>query len=301
MFMKNIKLPLISYCGIEYNHTKWGGHKEKCKICKESHQNLIDEYVKNWNKYCECGCGNYTKPGDTFLFGHQAKLLWNDENKKLLADRWKGENNPTYKIENRKYGDDNPAKRPEIRKKISENNPMKNPDFRKKSNDNWKKSGGYNKWIDFLKSENNPAKNKDSLKKRTKTYSERLANGDYNITNNWKTGYFETKNGAKEWFDSSYEEKRMQYYEDNNIEWTKKHKIVIPYINESGFSTYYVPDFKIEISGKTFIEEIKGWIKNNDKLKAEAGIKYCIENGFGYNFYLGEKLIKQEKLSYNIK
>lgn len=64
---------------------------------------------------CECGCGLEAKPGNRFIFNHHGR-------KKLM-------------------GDNNPAKRPEVRKKISESkigdkNPAKRPDVRKKISDN---------------------------------------------------------------------------------------------------------------------------------------------------------------------
>ena len=64
----------------------------------------------------------------------------------------------------------------------------------------------------------------------------------------------------------------MIEFDDKNISWTKKHKIRIPYINEKGLNSYYVPDFLIIEN----IVETKGYIKENDLLKVSAGIEYLL-------------------------
>ena len=102
-------------------------------------------------------------------------------------------------------------------------------------------------------------------------------------------------NGEKEWYDSSYELKKMKQLDDSGINWTKKHGIRIPYVNKKGIKTYYVPDFLV---GCNSIQEIKGWIKENDEFKANLGIEYCRNRGWSYKFYLGENLEYKKELSY---
>jgi len=76
-------------------------------------------------KLCKCGCGNIVKPGNTYINGHNKSTLgkthkhkgksyeeiYGDEKAKEISE----------KIRKTKIGDKNPAKRPEVRKKISQN------------------------------------------------------------------------------------------------------------------------------------------------------------------------------------
>ena len=283
--MKTIKLPLISYCGINFNHRRWSIHKKSCEICEKEHNKLNEELIALWtDKVCECGCGEKVSLGINFLRGHATRTL---ENRLIKSEFWK-KNNPTLKVENRLYGDKNPSKREDVRKKISDNNPMKNSEHRKKCVEN-RRLAGYEKTILLNKTLWN---DKKLLERRIETYCANLSNGKMILKNNWKTGYYHKKDGTKEWFDSSYEEKRMIYYDQNNIEWTKKHGIKIPYISDKGVNTFYVPDFLITIGGNKIIEEVKGWVKIGDVIKAEIAIEYCKINNLQYRFFLGKNLIK---------
>jgi len=291
--MKNIKLPLVSYCGIDFGHRKWPMHLKNCEKCSEEHKKINANFIESWkDKVCNCGCEKKVSPGEVFLRGHSNRLI---EKRLEKSKRWK-ENNPLFKLENRKYGENNCSKRDDVRKKISDNNPMKNLIHKKKCIEN-RKIAGYEKTIILNKTLWN---DKKLLEKRVKTYCSNLSNGKINLKNNWKTGYYIKKDGTKEWFDSSYEEKRMMFYDENNIEWTKKHGIKIPYINDKGLNTFYIPDFLIKINGNRIIDEVKGWIKNGDIYKAELGIKFAKENNFQYRFFLGENFDKIENLSYEI-
>lgn len=304
-----IKLPLISYCGINFNNIQWHKHLRNCDVCKIEHEKYRNDFITTWNKKCECGCGEITLVGNKRILGHGAigakrskeqllkyKALWTPEKKAIQSLKWK-EDNPLFKIKNRKYGNDNPAKREDVRKKLSENNSMHSIEYRKKAKENRQKVG-YEKTIMLNKL---MGKNKTILEKRVKTYCENLSNGKIKLKNNWKCGEYIQKNGTVEWFDSSFEEIRMKFFDENDIIWTKKHGIKIPYINEKEQNTYYVPDFKIIENNKIIIEEIKGWIKENDKLKAIAGIEYCKKNNYIYRFLLGDKFEYIKELSYNME
>ena len=288
-----MKLPLISYCGIEFNHSKWRDHLKICQICNNTYQELKLEYLNYYkNKVCECGCGSKVNIGHKFIRRHESRTPEFKLKKSLL---WK-ENNPSFNVKNRKYGDDNPSKRIDVRKKISDNNPMKNPDHKKKCLENRQKAG-YEKTILLNKTLWN---DKALLEKRVNTYCTNLSNGKINLKNNWKTGYYTKRDGTQEWFDSSFEEIRMKYYVDNNIEWTKKHGIKIPYVNINGLNTFYVPDFLIKIDNIKIIDEVKGWIKEGDILKAQCCIEFCEKNNYYYRFFLGENFKKINELSYDI-
>ena len=294
--MKKIKLPLISYCGINFGNNRWSGHKERCDVCKKEHEKIKNEAHASWSVFCKCGCGKKTNYGDEYIHGHWLKTSWDEEKKEKQSKKWK-EKNPLFKLKNKKFGNDNPSKRDDVRRKISENNSMKSDVYRKKAHDNWMKTDGIEK-LRYNATHNNPSKNKEILEKRINTYTKNLSEGKYTIKNNWKTGFFYKKDGTKEWFDSSYEEKRMIYYEKQNIIWTKKHGIRIPYINDNGLNTFYVPDFLIIIDNKKIIEEIKGWIKQADIMKSKVAIEYCKKNNIEYKFYLGEQNELKENLSY---
>jgi hypothetical protein len=141
--------------------------------------------------------------------------------------------------------------------------------------------------------EHNPAHNTETLAKRIDTYTKRLANGEYTIKNNWKTGYYKRKNGNKEWYDSSLELRYMQHLDSIGVVWTKKHGIRIPY-KRGELKTFYVPDFLVENE----LHEIKGWLKKDDILKAKIAKKYCQKHNLNYRFILGEHLEENTKLSY---
>lgn len=195
-------------------------------------------------------------------------------------------------------GENNFAKSPEIRKKLSDNNSMKNPLHLEKARINGNTPNLLLKKSKRMKSfwENMNEHEYDIfISKRTNTYTLNLANGKYKIKNNWKTGNFEKSDGTTEWYDSSYELKMMVELESKSICWTKKHGIRIPYTNSNGKKTFYVPDFLI---GKTEICEIKGWLKEDDELKAKIAIDFCKTNGYSYKFLLGEKLEIVKNLSY---
>lgn len=265
-------------------------------------------------RMCKCGCGKNTNPGRHFIVGHSMKgRKLTDEQKihhsnavtkkhrKALSIRAKT-NNPMFKesAKAKFRGDKNPAKRLEVRALISKNNAMNNPAYKLKATINHRRSIKNNPSIRFAYSnwaKQNPDLHKLARERQIETYTQRLSEGKYQIKNNWKTGWFTKSDGTKEWYDSSYEKIRMQYYEDNNIQWTKKHCIRIPYINDDSVSTYYVPDFLIVENGKQIIEEIKGWMKNKDTVKAKIAIDYCKARGWSYRFYLGSTLTLIKELS----
>lgn len=191
-------------------------------------------------------------------------------------------------------GDLNPAKRKSFREWMSKNNPMYKQNVIEKQ-----KIGANNpNKVESARArmkENNPSKNKKFLEKRIDTYTKRLSEGKYTIKNNWKTGYYDKKDGTKEWYDSSYELSKMIEYDARGVQWTKKHKLRIPYVNEAGLKTYYVPDFLV--NGNR-IEEVKGWLSQDAIIKAKLAIQYCKSIGFDYSFFLGKNLENQHHLSY---
>jgi hypothetical protein len=98
-------------------------------------------------------------------------------------------------------------------------------------------------------------------------------------SNNFKRGYYDNKKtNVKEYYHSSFEEKRMNELDldDEVIFWTKKHGHVIKYIEDNKVKRY-LPDFLIiNKDGTKIMEEVKGYIINinNFKLKCEASLLY---------------------------
>lgn len=120
-----------------------------------------------------------------------------------------------------------------------------------------------------------------------------IADGKINPKRNfYKQGWYFTKDGNKEWFGSSYEEKRMKQLDKMKVKWTKNHGIRIPYTDNNGKKRNYVPDFLI--NGK-IIEEVKP--KNlvnskmdNNLLKHQSAIKFCKENGYEFKIITEKEL-----------
>lgn len=318
--MRKIKvsLPTVSFCGINFGNTMWASHLKKCSVCKNSLKDYQElkrkEIIDSWDRKCACGCEEITEYGNNYILGHSLRKCHIDpEWRKRRADFMRSDKNPGLIPENRAKlseaqrgvhrpqtsGDKNPAKRKDVRIKISERNPMNNPEQRSKILEALQ--GYYTESVreersKYLK-KNNPSYDKSTLEKRIKTYSDRLSRGLYQIKNNWITGYYVRKDGTQEWFDSSYERKRMIYYDERGISWTKKHGIKIPYVNSKGMNSFYIPDFKIVENGFTVIEEIKGWLKEADIIKAHAAIKFCKDKMWLYRLYLGSDISLVDTLS----
>ena len=321
--MCKLQLNKISFCGIKFGHTKWHSHMNKCDVCGCGYDEMKLIFKKckdSWVKLCECGCGSKTKVNNNFIIGHSQKgVTQTDEHKenKLNAwlvngnreknsERWK-KNNPSSTEKNRKrLRENNPAKNELVRKKISENNPMKVQKYIDKifkTKEERYGDGNYNNHELFKKTfiekygVDNPSKVTEFLEKRIDTYTKRLSNGDYVLKNNWVCGTYTTKGGVDEWYDSSYELTKMRDYDDKGYDWTKKHGIRVPYIKNNGIKSYYVPDFLITFGDSKVIVEIKGWLKNDDILKAQTCIEWSRLNGYEYYFILGEKMVLNHELS----
>jgi hypothetical protein len=309
-FNNLIPLPTVTFCGNDFGHSHWFRHLGSCPICKEKwpiyFQSKKELLISSWDTVCLCGCGNKTPFGKRFYKNHhvitdsfrekkrqdclQNPLMSNPGAREKISSFWRGR-----KRDNQK-GDRNSARKEEVRLKISQNNPMKNGSFRKKQKEACN-SEKEKKRRSLLLSENNPSKNPIFLEKRIDTYTRNLAEGKYSIKNNWKTGWFTKKDGTKEWFDSSYEERAMTRYEEENVKWTKKHGIRIPYTSSKGVKTYYVPDFLVYRNGIYSLEEVKGWLSLSVKEKAKVAISFCREKGYTYLLLLGPNLLKVDELS----
>ena len=302
-----LSFPTITYCGINYGHSRWNRHLVSCDVCKKQHEKEKIKLAENWSKLCECGCNLITEYDKSFILGHNSagkkRTDLQKENYRNSFTKERREKLSKNAVENNcmhnpdvvnklkttiinKYGVDNISKTEKFKTEMHNNNPMyddivkekhlksvRTDTFREKSKTHWEK--------------NNPSFNKEILERRINTYTKNLSEGKYAIKNNWKTGYFIKTNGDKEWYDSSLELAKMEYYENNKMNWTKKHGIRIEYINENGLKTYYVPDFLIIENDKKILEETKGWIQKSVLKKVEVAKDFCRKNNFAYNFYLG--------------
>jgi hypothetical protein len=231
-------------------------------------------------KLCACGCGQAVKnESNMFIHHHNTRIpevrakvstsikrLWSNSNYKQKVcfsqqSRW--DNMPV-------------SQRKKIGKKISisknkENNKIKTSEQMKVD---WKNNRSMRLAATF-KGNSQERRNKISV-----TMANKIAQGEIDITRkHYKTGYY---NGQH--YDSSLELSRMMFYDDHAIPWTKKHGIVIAYIDATGKTRRYIPDFKTEQGTVTVLEETKGLITDLDVHKAVAAIAYCKQRNWKYRF-----------------
>jgi len=126
--------------------------------------------------------------------------------------------------------------------------------------------------------------------KISKIVSDGISNGKYNSRFHYsKQGWYITKNGNNEYYDSSYELKRMKQLDNMNVTWTKKHGIRIPYIVDGKLKNY-IPDFLVE---NRILEEVKPKsLLNNriNKIKFKFAIQFAKDNGYEYKIITEEHL-----------
>lgn len=273
--------------------------EKKCECCEK----VFETYSKK-QKNCSRSCGQCNKrqtkikvecefTGCTEMF----EKLPNGEKRFCSRDcqvQWQkysqlGENNGNFGRKN-KWGSHSPEMRKLISEKITES--WKKEDRVTKHNDARER---YKDKYGYL-----PTNSPSARQKRSDLNVKRYLENDHLTTyNTAKKGYFfNKKNNINEYYHSSWEEKLMIEMDNNDeiVNWTKKHGIVIKYYHD-GITKSYLPDFFIEYSdGRKVIEEVKGYVSDVEvfKLKNEAAKKYCLENGFTYkvNFMSNENKYK---------
>lgn len=108
--------------------------------------------------------------------------------------------------------------------------------------------------------------------KISQTVSHGIATGKYDLpVSGHQHGWFLRKNSQKEFYQSSWELQFMQYLDNLDIDWTKRHNIVIQYRDEHGSIRRYIPDFLITCKNKSLLLELKGYV--GSKLEVEAKSK----------------------------
>lgn len=200
-----------------------------------------------------------------------------EERKKILSETMKGEKNHFY---GKKH-------KPETIEKLKTIN--------KTSLERFKTKIGPEKYAIWLKTHSEKCagllngfygkKHTEETKKRmSESKATKIANGEINTKYpRGDSEFYLTKNGTKEHCDSFYEYVYMKFLEtQDDIIWTKNHKIKIPYELENQ-SKFYIPDFLIEKNNIKTLIEIKGFEEKNKKLKKFETLKnYANNNNFLY-------------------
>lgn len=133
----------------------------------------------------------------------------------------------------------------------------------------------------------------------SRSHVESIAAGKHDPGKNYgKGGWFQNKRGQREYFSSSFEKKRMEFFEccSDVLRWTKKHKIVISYVIE-GRNRSYAPDFLVHlVDGRVFLEEVKGWIRDPKEFEAKnkAAQFFCELRGWKYKVIFENDLFTPE-------
>lgn len=189
-----------------------------------------------------------------------------------------GENNPNYG--NRKP---NMFKHTEEAKKKIKN----------KVAESWKRESRLKKHLEFF---NRHRLNDGSMDWHSSEFREKISNANIKrLENNDKNFAYKNcikgfllniKTNQDEFYHSSWEMNKMIELNENDnvLFWTKKHGINIKYFYKKSYKTY-LPDFYVEYKdGTKKIEEIKGYVEDEEQLKLKiiAVKNYCKINNLEY-------------------
>jgi len=119
-----------------------------------------------------------------------------------------------------------------------------------------------------------------------------IANGMFiPIAQDYDQGYIKNKStGLLEFYASSYEKERMKQLNEQNVSWTKNHKIKIQYKDKIGIARNYIPDILV---GRHTLEEIKPQkmlAQNNNPEKFAAATQYCNNRNIKFNILTEKEL-----------
>ena len=125
----------------------------------------------------------------------------------------------------------------------------------------------------------------ESRERRSLAMIEKLAAGTFILPySKTLNGTYETRLGVTERYDSSWELRRMTELDEAGLTWTKKHGVVIPYLDSKGHKRRYYPDFQVTdpATGQTWIEEVKGYETPLDLIKYSAARPFCQSKGWDF-------------------
>lgn len=255
-------------CGSKFNG------KKNQKFCSKK---CIHVKIEQIVKVCELdGCSN------RFLVYPNAKTPKRLCSRKCQV-KWQkinmlGENNPNYG--NRKPG---MFKHTEETKKI----------LKEKIKESWKKESRIKKHLDFFERHR---LEDGSMDWHTNEFREKISKSNIKRLENNETSFaykncikgflLNTKTNNEEFYHSSWEMNKMIELNENKdiFFWTKKHGIQIKY-NHKNLNKIYLPDFYVEyIDGVKKIEEIKGYVEDEEQLKLKiiAVKEYCKINNIQF-------------------
>lgn len=158
----------------------------------------------------------------------------------------------------------------------------------------WKTVERIDKHQDFLQKYKDlhgylPMQSPDAKLKSYISFLNSLGSRRYGGWKGIKCGWYTSiKTGNEEYYASSYELLRMEELDvdDSVITWTKRHPFLVNY-TLGGISKKYKPDFYVEYdTGVCVIEEIKGYVKMEEREayceKVKASTEYFSKMGMEY-------------------
>ena len=183
--------------------------------------------------------------------------------------------------------------------------------IKQKVKESWEKKERLEKHLDFF---DRHRLEDGSMDWHTKEFRNKISIANVNRLKNHSNiycngEYLSHKTKQLEFYDSNWELLRMvELDNDDNVKfWTKRHKIYVEYEFDKQIRRH-IPDFYIvKNDDNVFIEEIKGWSKDEEKLKKQilAIKEYCFNNNITYliNFFTEKNkdkykhIIEWEKLN----
>lgn len=129
------------------------------------------------------------------------------------------------------------------------------------------------------------------------TLGTRKYGGWVGIQHGW---YTSSKTGNQEYYSSSYELRRMEELDidDSVVTWTKNHDFIVKYTLHDKVRAYK-PDFYIEyVMGKLVIEEIKGFVPEEDIEQYCSKVSYASEyfSTLGIEYFVNFKYKKENEV-----
>jgi len=129
--------------------------------------------------------------------------------------------------------------------------------------------------------------------------SEAILEGRCGSSNRYKKGWYLTKIGSKEFYDSSWELELMTFLDTTSLSWTKAHGYKISYIDENNKTRRYIPDFYIYNDDKKCILELKGFSFNDNKIERKSSSAELFAFSINARYFLSFSLDESKKYIIN--